>query len=56
MTRRYAIQKLLEHGGLTRKEIIEITGWTTKQVHSALSYLSAVGLIEKQNKLWILYE
>jgi len=56
MTRRYIIQKLLEHGGLTRKEIIEITGWKKKQVHSVLSYLSSIGIISKEKKLWILYE
>lgn len=28
MTRPYALRRLLEHGPLTFREIVEITGWT----------------------------
>lgn len=54
MTRTYALKKLLEHGALTRKEILEITGWTVKQVHFTLAYLSQTGQIIKQEKAWAL--
>ena len=53
MTRSYALLKLLEHGPLSRREIIEITGWTEKQVHSVLQYLVELGKISKDKKLWV---
>lgn len=52
MTRTYALKRLLEHGALTRKEIVEITGWTAKQVHLTLAYLAEIGAIVKQEKTW----
>jgi hypothetical protein len=54
MTRTYALKQLLKHGGLTRREIVEITGWTEKQVHFTLAYLAQINSIKKQDKLWIL--
>jgi predicted transcriptional regulator len=54
MTRTHALKKLLEHGPLTRREIIEITGWNPKQVHYTLAYLSNFGFIFKQEKAWAL--
>ena len=54
MTRTHALKRLLEHGGLTRKEIVEITGWTTKQVHYSLAYLADIGHIVKSKKAWVL--
>ena len=53
MTRSYALLKLLEHGSLSRREIVEITGWTEKQVHSVLQYLAELGKIVKDKKLWV---
>ena len=53
MTRSYALLKLLEHGPLSRQEIIEITGWTKTQVHSVLQYLVQVEKIAKDKKLWV---
>jgi hypothetical protein len=54
MTRTYALKQLLEHGGLTRREIVEITGWKEKQVHFTLAYLAQINAIKKQDKLWVL--
>jgi DNA-binding IclR family transcriptional regulator len=53
MTRSYALLKLLEHGPLSRREIVEITGWTEKHVHSVLQYLAELGKIAKDKKLWV---
>lgn len=54
MSRSYALRKLLEHGPLTRREIVEITGWKEKQVHFTLAYLAQTGAIVKQEKAWTL--
>jgi protoporphyrinogen oxidase len=54
MTRTYALKQLLKHGGLTRREIVEITVWKEKQVHFTLAYLAQINSIKKQDKLWIL--
>jgi predicted transcriptional regulator len=54
MSRTHALKKLLEHGPLTRREIVEITGWKAKQVHFTLAYLSQTGAIVKQEKAWVL--
>ena len=53
MTRSHALLKLLEHGPLNRREIVEITGWTEKQVHSVLQYLVQLEKIAKDKKLWV---
>ena len=52
MSRSDALKKLLEHGALTRREIVEITGWKEKQVHFTLAYLAQTGAIVKQGKAW----
>lgn len=54
MSRTYTLRKLLEHGGLSRKEIIEITGWQGKQVHYTLAYLAQINEIKKDGKNWVL--
>ncbi len=56
MTRTYALKKLLEHGELTRRELREITGWTDKQLCSAINYLTDLGKIESVNRKWRLAE
>ncbi len=56
MTKTYALAKLLEHGELTRKEMREITGWTEKQLKSAINYLTDSGKIESVNRKWRLAE
>ena len=37
MTKSYALRKLLEHGPMTRGQLIECTRWTANQVRWALS-------------------
>ena len=54
MSRTHALKKLLEHGPLSRQEIVEITGWKAKQVHFTLAYLAEIGAIVKQEKNWTL--
>ena len=54
MTRSYAMLKLLEHGGLTHQELIDITGWTWRQVHSVLAHLAFNEKIRKDKKMWVL--
>lgn len=52
MTKTYALQKLLEHGPLTRRELREITGWTERGLHYTLAYCSQAGKIVKDKKAW----
>jgi transcriptional antiterminator len=54
MTKKYALQKLLEHGPLTRQELREITGWTDREIHYTLAYCSREGKIVKNRKAWAL--
>lgn len=51
MKRTYALQKLLEHGELSGREIKEITGWTNKQVYATISALCKVNIVRKLPKL-----
>ena len=44
MTRTYAAKRLLEHGPLTFREFVEITGWTVRVAHRALYRLRQFGL------------
>jgi transcription initiation factor IIE alpha subunit len=52
MTRSYAMLELLNHGALTRQELIEITGWTPKQVKNILSHLLDRGQIKSEKRKW----
>jgi hypothetical protein len=36
MTKAYALRRLLEHGPMTRPEIVACTGWSVNEVHAAL--------------------
>lgn len=45
MSRNYALRRLLEHGPLKFRELVEITGWGAREVGGALSNLMAVGLV-----------
>jgi len=36
MTKTYALRRLLEHGPMTRPEIVECTRWTSRTVGKAL--------------------
>lgn len=52
MSRTYALQMLLEHGPLTRKEIREITGWRSKAVIQTISQLVEWGSIVEQDGIY----
>ncbi len=54
MTKSYALKRLLEHGALNRREIVEITGWTKAHVHSVLQYLAETEAIKRVNGKWTL--
>jgi DNA-binding MarR family transcriptional regulator len=51
MTRTYALKRLLEHGELSAKELIEITGWTTRQVWGTLQQLQKTEIVRKYPKM-----
>ncbi len=50
MTKTYALKRLLEHGQMTRAEMIECTRWPGRQVDSALSGLVQQGLVRRRGK------
>lgn len=45
MTRLHAITSLLQHGALTMREVVEITGWTYQQCRNAIRALQADGRV-----------
>lgn len=44
MTRTYAAKRLLEHGPLTLREFMEITGWQYESARTALDLLIQAGV------------
>lgn len=52
MIRAYALRELLNHGALTKMEILEITGWPPQNVRYTLSHLSETGQIKKKGRKW----
>lgn len=50
MSRRYALRRLLEHGGLTYREIVEITGWPQRSLDSALRKLLDNGVLQASGR------
>lgn len=46
MTKTYAIKRLLEHGPMTRAEIIECTGWSMRVVERALQQTMRTNQVE----------
>ena len=44
MTRTYAAKRLLEHGPLTFREFVQITGWPAKVAKNALFALVELGI------------
>jgi hypothetical protein len=46
MTRTYALCRLLEHGPLTWREVLEVTGWSYGVVKSAIWRAMQYGWIE----------
>lgn len=51
MTRTYALKRLLEHGQLTVKQMIEITGWQPKQVWGTIEQLKKTQTIRRLPKM-----
>jgi hypothetical protein len=51
MTRTYALKRLLEHGELSAKQLIEITGWTNVQVWGTLQQLQKQQIVRKYPKM-----
>ena len=49
MTRTYAARKLLEHGPLTLREFVEITGWRYTQARGVIGYLLGLGELNHVN-------
>ena len=49
MTKRYAAIKLLEHGPLTMREMLEITRWPMRGLRSTIDWLRAQELVTVQN-------
>jgi hypothetical protein len=52
MTRTYALERLLELGPLTRKEIREITGWPENKLKFVIKGLAQKGSVECHEKFW----
>ena len=51
MTRTYALKRLLEHGELSAKEMVEITGWKTRQVWGAIQQMQKTNIVRRYPKM-----
>ena len=45
MTRTYAAKRLLEHGGLSMSDLVQITGWTYRQTERTIDALKSQGIV-----------
>ena len=54
MTRTYAAKRLLEHGPLSFREFVEITGWPSRKCTRTLDNLSQTGVARLDGRLWTL--
>jgi len=50
MTRTYALHRLLALGGLTHREIAEITRWPRRSIDTALRRLAEAEQLERKGK------
>ena len=50
MTRTYALHRLLSLGGLTHREIAEITRWPRRSIDTALRRLTEAEELERKGK------
>jgi hypothetical protein len=50
MRRTYALKRLLEHGPLSAKEMVDITGWRDKQVRGAISALDEQFMLGRKGR------
>lgn len=49
MTRAYAAKRLLEHGPLTFRDFMEITGWTIHSAKNVIERLEKAGDVRPEN-------
>lgn len=54
MTRTYTAKRLLEHGPLSFREFVEITGWPSRKCTRTLDNLSQTGVARLEGRLWTL--
>jgi predicted transcriptional regulator len=47
MTRTYALQRLLQHGAMSRTELAQVTGWAEKTLDRTLTWLTDAGRVER---------
>lgn len=47
MTHTYAIQRLLQHGAMSRTDLAQVTGWTESTLDRTLTWLTQVGRLER---------
>lgn len=47
MTTTYTIQRLLQHGPMRRRELVEVTGWPKRRVDKALYATTCDGRVEE---------
>jgi len=52
MTRTYALKRLLEHGNMTRREIMEVMGGNESSASEAICALCNQGIINKKGWAW----
>jgi predicted transcriptional regulator len=52
MTRTYALKRLLEHGNMTRREIMEVMGGNESSASEAICALYRQGIIKKFGWGW----
>jgi hypothetical protein len=45
MTRAYALQRLLQHGPMTRRELVDVTGWGERGADKAIRQAVSDGRI-----------
>ncbi len=52
MTRTYALKRLLEHGPMTRSEILDVMGGNRKRASNALSELCTQKIVTRRMPEW----
>jgi len=50
MTRTYCLKRLLEHGALSLREMVEITGWGYRTTWRALERLQEAGVVRHEGR------
>jgi len=47
MKRTYAVKRLLEHGPMTRPELLDCTRWSGRQLSHTLDHVVRVGVVRR---------